>query len=436
MTQRSLSLPAAPEAEEALLGSVLLEPETLYTLRIRPEEFYYKRNQMIFAAMLAAAEKNGMEFDRLAVQSELDARGELERVGGAERLLTLLANVPSAYNARGYESVVLETCVRRKLIQASQEIAGLAFNPEGKDIAAILRESDEKLRAIEVPGNNSGQMLKEALETFSDALLVRFNEPQDVSGIPTGFDIDRYTGGLKKDQVIVVAGDPGMGKTAFAMAVGTNVAALNLPVCIFTLEMSTQQLVARMVAEKSGVNSMLLDNGKVPGESRGQVWESMDVLRRYPIRLYEEAVGTRDIRSIVARISHEWMVPELIIVDYSELLTDPADMEALRIRHIFREMKQLSKEFHTSVLVVHTKTTEQKDSAPGLTQLGWGRGAAYAGDVVIFLLVEKDELTGKVISAGAQIAKNRNGPAPRAVPLYFDPTLTRWRNLANEERSL
>ena len=440
-TSRQLRVPPHNiEAEQALLGAIMLKPETMHDVSadIRPESFYADKHREIYSAIFETFIK-GDPIDLLSVSTRLKNNGQLERVGGAAYLTELIENVPAASNALYYSTQVHNKSMLRGLIHAGDDIAELGFgNPDNID--ATLDQAEKKV--YEVTNQTTvqkfvtiGSALTEAWDRFEH--LSANND--DIRGVPTGFTaLDNLLAGLQKSDLIILAARPSVGKTTFALDVARNAAVkYKKSVGIFSLEMSAGQLVDRMLASEAGVDSWKLRTGKLKSDQEFEaVQAAMARLSEASIHI-DDQPGTNilKMRSSARRLHHEHGL-DLLIVDYLQLMsptaTKASDSMVQQVTEISRSLKILARELNVPVLALSqlSRAVEQRGGKPRLSDLRDSGSIEQDADVVMFIHREDkvNKESDRPNIAEILVEKHRNGPVGSA-ELYFDTKHVRMLNL-------
>ena len=445
MAETNRRLRTAPhniEAERALLGAILLKPDVMHdvSVTIFPESFYADKHRAIYEAVSAIFTK-GDPIDTVSVTSKLKEMDELERIGGASYITELVEAVPAAGNATYYADQVYAKATLRDLIHAADSIAEIGYtDPEALDealdqaekllFAATQAPSAQKFRTI-------GSALTEAWERFEHLT----ENQQEHRGVPTGFNsLDNLLAGLQKSDLIILAARPSMGKTTFALDLARNAAVqAGASVGIFSLEMSDQQLVDRMLAAEAGVDSWKLRTGRLSNDQEYESLQSaMTKLHDAPIHIIDEAgINIVKMRSAARRLKNEHGL-DLLIVDYLQLmsptLTRGSDSMVQQVTEISRSLKILAREMQVPVLALSqlSRAVEQRGGKPRLSDLRDSGSIEQDADVVMFIHREdkmnKDKEPERPNIAEILVEKHRNGPVGMA-ELYFDDRHVRFLNL-------
>ena len=437
--------PHSIEAESSVLGGLLLDNGAWDRVGdlLGDGDFYRYEHRLIYAAM-ATLINASRPADVITVFEHLQSLGKAEEVGGLAYLNALAQYVPSAGNIRRYAEIVRERAILRKLVAASDEIATNAFNPQGKPVAQILDESEQKIFNI---GEEGSRMKRgfQSMDTLVVDLLDRVQEmadnPNDVTGVPTGFyDLDRMTAGLQAGDMVVLAARPSMGKTAFAINIAEHVA-LNegLPVAVFSMEMGAAQLAVRIVGSIGRIDQGHLRTGKLTDEEWPRLTEAIEKLRTISLHIDETAgLTASELRANARRLARQCGKLGLIVVDYLQLMSGSSgdnENRATELGEISRGLKMLAKELGCPVIALSqlNRSVEQRpDKRPMMSDLRESGAIEQDADIIMFIY--RDEYYTKEACkepgvAEIIIAKQRNGPTG-TVKLAFLKPLTRFENLA------
>lgn len=428
--------PSDVNAEQALLGSILLNPKGLTEILdfLKAEDFYAGKHQKIFRAMATLNDK-GEPIDLVSVSSILKENNLLEQIGGSAYLAELTSKVPSAANMKYYAEVVFKKSALRNLIDSADHISELGYR-EQESVDEIFDQAQKIIFGL---GNFSKKKFISIKDTLTEA-WDRFDKLSKsdgtLRGVPTGFhDLDNKLAGLQKSDLIILAARPSMGKTSLALDIARHAAcSANVPVGIFSLEMSTQQLVERIIAAESFVDSWKLRTGKISAEEEfARIRDALDVLSRAPIFIDDEASNniTR-MKSEARRLKSEHNLG-LIIVDYLQLMVPRKDTDSVvqQVTEISRSLKGLARELDVPVLALSqlNRSVEQRGGRPRLSDLRDSGSIEQDADVVLFIHREKDETNNEKQSMSEiLIEKHRNG-ATGKVDLYFDSKRTSFTNI-------
>lgn len=429
-------------AEKALLGAIILKPDVMHDISVTvyPESFYADKHASIFKAISAIFSK-GDPIDTVSVVTKLKDMNQLDRVGGASYITELIETVPAAGNAMYYGEQVQNKATLRNLIHAADDIAEIGYSdPETVDEA--LDQAEKKVfQATQAPSSQKfrpiGSALTEAWERFEHLT----ENPQDKRGVPSGFTaLDNLLAGFQKSDLIILAARPSMGKTTFALDIARNAALLHdAHVGIFSLEMSDQQLVDRMLAAESGVDSWKLRTGRLSNDSEYEALQNaMQKLHKAPIHIIDEAaMNIVKMRSAARRLKNEYGL-DMLIVDYLQLmsptLTKGSDSMVQQITEISRSLKILAKELEIPVIALSqlSRAVEQRGGKPRLSDLRDSGSIEQDADVVMFIHREdkmnRDKEAERPNIAEIMVEKHRNGAVGHC-ELYFDGEHVRFLNL-------
>lgn len=437
--------PAAPEIEASVLGAMMIEKEAVAKAveLLTSSTFYVKAHQLIFGAMVTLFEA-GEAIDTVTVYEELKKREQVNEVGGALYLSKISQNISSAANIEYHAKIILEKEILRGLISSSHEIARIAY--EGtEDAFDLLDEAERKIFEItesHLKKSFAGmdRAVRDALE-YIEAIHSKSNIKFSV---PTGFyELDEMLGGFQKSDFIIIAARPSMGKTAFALSIARNAAIDHkIPVGVFSLEMSTMQLIIRMLCAEGRLNAHLVRTGKLPHEEGVKLSKNAHKLIEAPIYVDDTpAQSVLEIRAKARRLKAEKNIG-MIIIDYLQLMQGPAKAESREreISHISRSLKSLAKELNIPVVALaqmNRAVEARTDKRPQLSDLRESGSIEQDADVVTFLYRPeyygiKTDQDGNSLEGVTEviIGKQRNGPTGD-VRLAFIKEYARFENLAH-----
>ncbi len=433
MSDRKLKIPPNNiEAEQALLGSLMMKSDGLHEINdiVSSAVFYPEKHKNIWEAILELQSK-GEPTDLVSVANKLNEQGRLESIGGRVYLADILEKVPSASNIRHYATIVFKKATMRRLIIAADYIEGLGYK-ESDELEETLDKAEKSLFDIKNFSNTKSFVeLKDTLAEAWERLDKLHNSQDGLRGVPTGFkDLDNKLSGLQKSDLIILAARPSMGKTSLALDIARLAATKhNVPVCLFSLEMSSQQLVDRMLAAESMVDAWKLRTGKGLHVDRDfdLIREGMDRLAKAPIFI-DDTPGNNILRmrSIARKLKSEKGIG-LIVVDYLQLMTPVdsrnSDNMVQQVTEISRSLKTLARELDVPVLALSqlNRAVESRGGKPRLSDLRDSGSIEQDADVVMFIHREKDETGEQAKSREAEILieKHRNGPTG-TVKLIFN----------------
>ncbi|HEB65813.1 MAG TPA: replicative DNA helicase [Chloroflexi bacterium] len=391
-------VPHSREAEEAVLGAVLINPEAYYDVAqfLRADDFYIHRHQWIWEAFTRLQERRA-PIDLLTVTEELEQMGYLDEVGGAAYLTALVGNVPTSLHAEAYGRIVEETAIRRRMLEAANQIAKLAYREE-LGIDAVMNDAEKAIFGVSERRLTSDlEPIKTVLAEYYARIDQLLRRGEDTYGVPTGFvDLDRLLGGLQPSDLLIIAGRPGQGKTGFMLSAAKNAAQLyKKHVAVFSLEMSNEQLVQRLISQETGIDSQRLRMGKLKEEEWPLFNQAIEALSETHIYLDDTpAITPLQLRTKCRRLHMEFGL-DLIIVDYLQLMTSGGRSEnrVQEVSHISRNLKVLARELNVPVLAAAqlSRAVEQRaDKRPVLSDLR--ESGCLAGNTLITLADTGDRL--------------------------------------------
>ena len=414
MTERAIY---CREAEEALIGSLIIDGRLLEGLDVEPHDFYMRANATIFEAILAVHDA-GKAVDLLTVSDELRRRGKFDEVGGLSALVGL--DVPSSMNVQSYAEIVKERAHRRRAIEHVTKVAEAAFDDQA-DMDSIVASAVELL--IKDSGKRGGAVeIKQVSGALYDKVADAYSHPQEYYGITTGMPrFDRITAGLQRGEVVMLAGEPGVGKSSLAMQMCLGMARGNYglpgtPGVVYELEMSAEATWRRVIAFKSGVRSAALRSGKLSGEDWEEFIKATEALSDYPIFISERTDWTTlsmraDIARLKATANIGW-----VLIDYMGLLKDEPRLDANERSAIISDrVHDIAKDMDVAVLAVHDMTKAgMSGQTSGQAGLAGSRRVVYNADAILFLKLEKPDDPTKL---RLEWAKFREDSADRFVRL-------------------
>lgn len=436
MANNSLRVPPQNlDAEKAVLGSIMLRPGTLSEIAdgLAPDAFYSEKHKKIYEAMLELYSKND-PIDLVSLTHLLKQTKRLDTVGGARYLTELSQAVPSSTNASYYADIVGQKYILRRLITSADSLAELAYDAGTKPLEEILDEAEREIFAIaEGPKQSKYLTLKDTLGEAWTRLEKLHENKGKLRGVPTGFKpIDDILSGFQPSDLIILAARPSVGKTSFALDIARLTATKHdVPVAIFSLEMSSQQLVDRMLAAESKVNAWKLRTGNLSADSEfGHLRDSLDRLSKAPIYIDDQPSSSIvHIRSVARRLKAEHNIG-FVIIDYLQLMTTSKNYDSMvnQVTEISRSLKALARELDVPVLALSqlSRAVEARGGKPRLSDLRDSGSIEQDADIVMFLHREREETekgSGKSPIVEIMIEKHRNGPTGK-VDLYFDEKTT------------
>ena len=434
--------PHSAEAEQSVLGGLLLSADGWDAVAevVSDGDFYRLGHRLIFRQIAQLAEA-AEPIDVITVADKLQARDELDAAGGLTYLAELAQNTPSASNIRAYAQVVRERASLRKLIEAAQEIAESGFNPEGRKSDELIDEAERRIMQIGEDGPKDGapKDINPLLQAALGRIEELFQSGGAITGISTGFiELDNMTSGLQDSDLVIVAGRPSMGKTAFAMNLVEH-AVLNQkkPILVFSMEMPADSLIIRMLSSIGRIDQTRLRNGKLEQEDWPKLSAAVTKLKDVPLYIDDTpALTPTEIRSRARRVAREHGGLGMIMVDYLQLMqvAGSSDGRTAEISEISRSLKAIAKEFKVPMVALSqlNRSLEQRpNKRPVNSDLRESGAIEQDADVIMFIYrdeVYHEESEEKGI-AEIIIGKQRNGPIG-ICRLAFIGQYTRFENLA------
>jgi len=427
------------DAEKSLLGAVLIDEEALADIseHVTTKDFYDKRHALVYGGMMRLYEKH-KPVDLLTLTEELKRKKELDTVGGSAYLTELTNYVPTAAHAEAYAELVAQKAVRRRLIKASSEISELGFD-EDTTTQELLEKAEAELFSV------SDQSLKQDLVSIESILTESFDRMEELHrnkgslrGVRTGYrDLDNMTAGLQRSDLIILAARPAMGKTTLVTNLAYNVATVaKQPVLFFSLEMSKEQLVDRMLADASGVDAWNIRTGNLSDQDFSKLSEAMGEMAEAPIYIDDTpGLSVLEMRTKARRAAHEAPLG-LIIVDYLQLMQASGRSDGNRVQEvseISRGLKLIARELNVPVIGLSQLSRSVESRNPQIPQLADLRESGSIeqdADIVMFIYREAyyNPETDRENITDLIIAKHRNGPTGK-VELYFHPERLRFMSL-------
>jgi replicative DNA helicase len=428
------TVPHDLEAEEAVLGALLIDPDALFRVMsfLRPEDFYVQKNGWIYKAILALHERRE-PVDFVTLRNELEAQGLLEEVGGAGYIAQLIDAVPTAIHVEAYGHIVEGAAVRRRLISAAGDIAQLAYQ-EQQDVNEVVDRSEQTLFSVSQRRITRDMVpIQDVMREYYDRIEYLYDHRDEPLGLPTGFvDLDRILGGLQKSDLIIVAARPGVGKTSLCISFARKAARLGKQVAIFSLEMAREQVVQRLVSAETGIDAQRLRLVDLHEHDWSLLSHAMGVLSELPIFIDDTpSISALQLRTKARRIHAEYGL-DLIVVDYLQLMTGDVRVEnrVQEVSYISRMLKGLARELNVPVVAASqlSRAVEQRtDKRPVLSDLRESGSLEQDADVVMFIYREEmyKPDTEKQHIADVIVAKHRNGPTG-VVQLFFRQQLAQF----------
>jgi replicative DNA helicase len=437
-------LPHSVEAEEAVLGSLLIDPESLHRITpfLRADDFYIIRNRWVYETCLALSERRE-PIDFVTATEELSRRGQLGEIGGPAFVSHLVNVVPTAIHAEGYARIVERKALRRRLLQMCSDVAQLAYDEATDEDDLLDRTERVFLVAVQRSESRGPRALPEVAKEYYEHIAYHAEHPDELLGVPTGFvDLDRLLGGLQKGDMDIVAGRPSTGKTSIMLNIALNATLkFNLNALFFSLEMPARQLAGRLIAQQSGIDAQRLRHGRLNDDEWPALVQTVGGL---PTALWiDDTPGLTplQLRSKARRLALQHP-PDLILIDYLQLMSgggrhENRNQEMTAISHA---IKDLARELDVPVLAasqLSRAVESRQDKRPVLSDLRDSGSLEQDGDVVMFIHREDmhNRNSDRKNVAELIVAKHRNGPTG-AVELFFRQELTQFANATRREVAL
>lgn len=439
------TIPHSREAEEAVVGAVLINPEVYYDVAqfLQADDFYIHRHKWIWEAFTSLHEQR-IPIDLLTLTEELDRKSQLSEIGGPAYLTSLVNQVPSSLNAESYGHIVESHSIRRKMINAANGIASLAYN-ENSTIDTVMDDAEKAVFNVsERRLKHDVEPIRHVMSVVYDEVGERYGRSDEIFGVPTGFiDLDRLLGGLQPSDLLIIAGRPGQGKSGFLLSVAKNASMIHKKhVAIFSLEMSNEQVAERLISQETGIDSQRLRSGKLNEADWPIFTHAIEVFSDTQIYLDDTpAITPLQLRTKCRRLHMEYGL-DLVIVDYLQLMGGDThtDNRVQEVSYISRNLKVLARELNVPVLAAAqlSRAVEQRsDKRPVLSDLRESGSLEQDSDVVMFIYrpdqYEKDTVKQNV--AEIIIGKHRNGPVG-SVELVFRSALAKFENAATKSFNL
>lgn len=433
--------PQSVDAERSVLGAILLDKDAIIKVVdiIHPEDFYEERHGMVYSAMTDLMEKR-QAIDIITLSTALENAGQLDIIGGSSYLAEIVNDTPSAANIVHYAQICRDKAVLRRLISASSQITEFGYDEE-TELSETLDKAEQSLFAV------SQKFLKNKFTPVRDVLTEAFDRIDKIHkdkdkgalrGVPSGFrDLDNITAGFQKSDLLILAARPSMGKTSFCLNLAENAAIdEKIPVAIFSLEMSKEQLVDRLLSSQAGVDSWKLRTGNLSDDDFPKIGYAMGVLSEAPIFIDDTAgLNVMEVRAKARRLQMEHGLG-MIIIDYLQLMEGRSRGDGNRVQEISeisRSLKGLARELQVPIIALSqlSRAVEHRDNKrPQLSDLRESGSIEQDADLVMFLYRDEyyDPESERKGITEVLIKKHRNGPTG-AVELFFNPAQMRFADL-------
>ena len=427
------------DAEQAVLGALMLRPNAIHDIidLLVPEMFYAKKHTLVYRTILDLSDKNE-PIDVLSVATRLKEKKCLNEIGGNAYLNELMSNVPSTVNIRHYGDIVYKKFILRQLIDSGESIASIAYEQNDMDVTDVIDMAEKSIFKITsgINTKNAFTSIKQSLVETWEQIEHLHEHKDEIRGVPTGFqDLDNLLAGLQKSDLIILAARPSVGKTTFALDIARNAALNGTPVGIFSLEMSANQLVQRMLSAESRVDAWSIRTGHgLSTQHFTALQEAASRLQKAPIYIDDQAGNSIvKMRSVARRLKAEHGLG-LIVVDYLQLMTTSKSHDSMvnTVTEISRSLKGLARELDVPVLALSqlSRAVEQRGGKPRLSDLRDSGSIEQDADLVIFIHREDryKEQAERDNVAEILVEKHRNG-AVGMVQLMFDGKTTSFLSM-------
>jgi replicative DNA helicase len=435
--------PNNPEAEQACLGALMLDPEALGTVvrYIRGEDFYQNAHREIFSAIVSLNEK-GQKADIITITEEMRQAGTLERVGGPSYIANLTSTTPSAANVEYYAKIIQEMATRRNLIKLSSQVSYLA-NDETTETGIILDEIQSKIFEITQSRRTATyHSIKELIPEVITTIEQLSNNPNAFSGIPSGLsDLDAMTSGFQNSEFVVIGARPSVGKTALALTVASHISIdLKVPAAFFSLEMSEHSLMNRIIAAEAQVQGDKIRTGRLSSADLLSLMDAAGRIYEAPLYIVDMPnMKLLELRTMARRLVLERQV-KIIFIDYITLITH--ENENLprweQISSISRSLKALARELNIPIVALSQLKREAEGKQPNLADVRESGSIEQDADLILFLHREREmnktaDQRSEQIETELIVAKQRNGPIGKAM-IWFKPSYAKFFSMDHRDR--
>lgn len=436
--------PSNIEAEEAVIAAMILDKDVVNQLvqTLKAADFYRDENGILFET-LASLNDRGEIVDLLTINEELKKKNLLEKVGGLAEIARIANSTATTQGAERYAEIIKEKSTLRQLIRINNQLLNRSYE-EAEEVESILDDAERQILEISKDRESSGLVqIKGVIDDVVTKLEELYDKKTDITGIASGFtDLDKMTSGFQKSDLIIVAARPGMGKTSFCLNIAQNVASKHdLSVAVFSLEMSREQLVQRIISSAAGIDQTSLRTGRLKAEEWARLVDAIGPLAEAKIFIDDTpAISVREIRAKARRLKAEKGL-DILFVDYIQLMSGGVKSESRQqeISYISRSLKALARELNIPIIALSqlSRAAEQsQDKRPSLSHLRESGALEQDADIVMFIYREEyyDPESEKKAIAEIIIAKHRNGPVGN-VDLAFFGEYTRFGNLSRSLES-
>ena len=431
--------PASIEAEQAVLGSIIIEPERFNAISgiISGEDFFFAKHKHIWEGFQRLTERKDA-VDYITIQNELGDMGVIDSIGGKKYLDELTNGLATKENAEVYAKMVWRASIRRKLLDASNSINKAALD-ESLPIEKVIEATEQSVLSVSDTNNKQDFIsLQDALSQYFEKIESLIDEDKGLIGIPTGFNpLDKLLGGFQKSDMVVFAGRPGMGKTSWLLTVAAGCARLGQRIAVFTMEMGAEQIVQRLISMETGITVQQLRRADISQQEYSLLIEAIGRLSRLPIYIDDtSAITPLDMIIKCRRLQHEHGL-DMVLVDYMQLMSAGSAYSNNRVQEtsfISRSLKGLARDLNVVMLSAAqlSRAVEQRlDKRPILSDLRDSGTIEQDADAVMFIYrdeVYHPETTELPNVADVTLAKHRHGPVG-TVQLYFDKQITKFKDV-------
>lgn len=376
------------EAEQAILGSIFQQPELIHTMELEPAEFYIERNRCVWQAFQELA-RAGRGIDHITVTDVLDSTNKLAIIGGASYLVELLTSTPFGMHPSEYADIIRDKADRRRALVTASAIAKAAYSSNGNFQEQKAKAVDALM--IGISGSGDTHHISEFASRLYDEVEERSKEPLECYGIPTGFkDYDKITAGLQRKELLILSGEPGLGKTLFAVQAGVQMAESGFGGAIFELEMGGIQLVRRVVSAKTSVPTRAMRSGKLGSGEWLKVTQAIEKISEIPLYVSDDTSWTTTgIRASLTKLKVKHDI-EWFMVDYMNLLTDRYGKDdAERTGHLSKSLRRICKDLNLAGLAIHSMNKSGMGGTPQVQHLGGTARVGYDADMIVFMVPHK-----------------------------------------------
>ena len=436
--------PQSVEAEQAVLGGIMLAPDAYDVVAdlVDESDFYRRDHQLIYRAIKELAEKN-QPYDAVTMGEWFESQGLAEQVAGGAYLIELASTTPSAANIKAYAAIVRDKAILRQMIDVGTGVVNDGFNPEGRDTMELLSAAEQQILAIGEAGNRGRknyELMSPVLQKVFDVVQERYANQGQLSGVATGYaEFDKMTRGLQPTDLIILAARPSMGKTTLALNWAEHAAVrLKKPVAIFSMEMSAEQVGFKLLASQGRIDATRLASGELEDEDWGRLTQAVRVLRDAKLLIDDEgSLSPEVLRARARRMKREHDIG-LIVIDYQQWMKLPGSTEnrATEISEISRQLKALAKELKVPVVALsqlNRSLETRTDKRPVMADLRESGAIEQDADVIVFIY--RDEYYNKDSQdkglAEVIISKHRTGPTG-SLKLRFFGNYSSFSNLAHD----